>query len=391
MKRTEISIEVEPSTQVNPFGFDTSPNSHSPSRDYSTGSRLNSYLRWRDKLTQMEPRIRERFNQNILAQAAECYGVSVSAVHKLASAESYIYEFKREEGSFILRIGHSLRRNVDLIEGEVDWINYLARGGASVAKAILSKNGQLVEQIDDGAGGHFLATAFVKARGRPPTDEEMTPAFIERYGQAIGQMHRLTKAYELTNPDWKRPQWDDEIVKDMIGFLPPSEDIARHKLEALIAALRLLPQDRESYGLVHQDAHGGNYFVDKSTDEVGALTFFDFDDCAYTWFASDVAIVLFYAVTGKEDASAFARYFLPHFLRGYQRENRFAPHWFAHMPDFLKLRELELYAVIHRSFDVDNLTDPWVMRYMAGRKKRVEGDVPYVEVDWSNLSMPHAG
>ena len=60
---------------------------------------------------------------------------------------------------------------MNLISGEVDWINYLARGGASVAKAVDSEQGNLVEPIDDGQGGQFLATAFVRAPGGPPSQE----------------------------------------------------------------------------------------------------------------------------------------------------------------------------------------------------------------------------
>lgn len=329
----------------------------------------------------MEPRIRERFNSRILGEAARRYGVYADQVHKLASAESFIYEFVRNHQPFILRIAHSLRRNVDLIRGEVDWINYLDRGGASVSKAVLSVNESLVEPIDDGEGGSFLATAFVKAPGRAPSEDDESPEYFERYGREIGRMHRLTKAYEPANEAWRRPHWDDNVMQDMISFLPPSERVAQRKLEEMIAKLRLLPRKRDAYGLVHQDAHRANYFI----DDCGTFTFFDFDDCAYTWFANDVAIVLFYGVTGKEDVSAFAHLFLSHFLRGYACENRFDEQWFAQMPHFLKLRELELYAVIHRSFDVNHLTHPWVARFMERRKERIEKDVPYIDFDFATL------
>lgn len=328
----------------------------------------------------MEPRIRNQFNQYILAETAARYGVPAADVRPLESAESFIFEFVRDGQPLILRIGHSLRRNENLIQGEVDWINFLAGGGADVAPAVLSQQGALVERIADGAGEHFLATAFVKASGRPPQSADETPAFFERYGQAIGRMHRLTKAYVPTQPAW-RPHWDDPIMQDLDGFLPPSEALAQQKLQAQIEHLRQLPRVPDSYGLVHQDAHGGNFFVDAA----GALTFFDFDDCCYTWFVADIAIVLFYAAVGKDDASAFTRRFLPHFLRGYQRENSFPTEWFAQIPHFLKLRELELYALIHRSHDVNNLTHWWDIRYMAGRKARIENDVPFIESDFAGL------
>lgn len=329
----------------------------------------------------MEPRIRNRFTPEIRAAAAVRYGVDAADLHELDGAESFIFEFVRDGQPLILRIGHSLRRNPNLIRGEVDWINYLAAGGANVAKAVHSANEELVELIDDGAGGHFLATAFVKAVGGPPPWQEQTPAFIEHYGQSIGRMHRLTKRYQLPNPDWRRLAWDDPVMIDTVTFLPAAEAQTEQKFLALVEKLRQLPHDADVYGLVHQDAHLGNAFADTQ----GQLTFFDFDDCAYTWFVNDIAIVLFYVVNGRSDPSAYARYFLPHFLRGYARENRFDPQWFIHIPDFLKLRELDLYALIHRSFDVNDISDPWAARYMVGRKERIDNDVPYVDFDFAGL------
>lgn len=328
----------------------------------------------------MEPRIRNRFTKHILAQCAGRYDIPVKAVSQLESAESFIYAFEKDGQSFILRIGHSLRRTVELIQGEVEWINYLASDGAAVSPAVPSQNHQLVEVVDDGEGGHFLATAFTKAAGRPPTDSDETPAFRERYGQAIGHMHRLTKRYRPSSAAW-RPHWDDPIMQDAIGYLPPSERIAQQILEAQIELLHGLPRDPDVYGLVHQDAHGGNFFVDGD----GTLTFFDFDDCCYTWFVADLAIVLFYATIGRDDPSAYAQLFLSDFLRGYQRENVFSLDWFAQIPHFLKLRELELYALIHRSHDVDNLTHWWDIRFMAGRKERIEEETPFLGLDFANL------
>src|SRR5690606_35905389 len=98
-------------------------------------------------------------------EAARRYGVAPAAVRILNSFESFIFEFARPDGDFILRIGHSHRRNQTLIEGETEWINYLVAGGVSAAQAILSQHGNLVEPIPDGHGQDFLAVAFVKAAG----------------------------------------------------------------------------------------------------------------------------------------------------------------------------------------------------------------------------------
>ncbi len=60
--------------------------------------------------------------------------------------------------------------------------------------------------------------------------------------------------------------------------------------------------------------------------------------------------------------------------------------WLKEIPHFLKLREIDLYAIIHRSFDVDNLEDdPWVANYMRGRKEKIENDVPFIDFAFDRL------
>jgi len=120
-------------------------------------------------------------------------------------------------------------------------------------------------------------------------------------------------------------------------------------------------------------------------DEKGEITLFDFDDCTYSWFINDIAIVLFYIVMGQKDQSSFTREFMTYFLKGYCQENQIETEWLIDIPLFLKLREIDLYAVIHRSFDVENIDHPWVAMYMENRKERIENEVPFVEFDFSSL------
>jgi Ser/Thr protein kinase RdoA (MazF antagonist) len=269
-----------------------------------------------------------------------------------------------------------------LIQAEVDWINYLATGGASVARAILSAQGRLVEAIDDGHGRQFLATAFVKAQGQSPWESGWSPALYETYGQLIGRMHALSRRYQPADPTWQRPHWDDAELMDVERFLPANDTIVRQKYRELLTTLRALPRSIETYGLVHQDAHGGNFLV----DDAGCITLFDFDDCAYSWYANDIAIVLFYMITNRAEAVEVTRQFMPHFLRGYRRESRLDPIGLKEIPHFLKLREIELYAVIHRSFDVGHIDNAWCAKFMEGRKARIERDMPYVEFDFESLA-----
>lgn len=331
----------------------------------------------------MEKRIKVRFNDTILQEIMRRYAIKADSIRLLDGFESFIYEFDRGTESYILRIAHSLRRTEALICSEVDWINYLAAGGASVAKAILSENGELVETVADDHGAQFLATAFVKAPGKPVWETNgWTPELYRAYGRMLGRIHALTKQYTPSNTAWIRPQWDDPVNLDGERNLPASESGIAEKFREVVAYLRMLPQDAESYGLIHQDAHPANFFVDGS----GMITLFDFDDCVYSWFIYDIAMPLFYMNVGRDDAPVFTREFMKHFLWGYAQENPLDSKWLKELPHFLKFREIDLYAVIHRSFGSAYDEDPWCANYMKNRKERIEHDVPYIDFDFESFT-----
>lgn len=330
----------------------------------------------------MESRIRERFNQHILAGAMERYAVPEGNIRELGGFESFIYSFERGNGQYILRLSHSLRRSEELIRGEADWINYLAGNGVPVAGVVMSENGKLVEPIDDGHGGHFLATAFVKIDGRPVHEAGWSPELYRTYGKLLGRMHALTKDYQPKDPLAKRPQWEDSANTECVKHLPEQESLVRERYWAVMQQVAALPRDRDSFGLIHYDAHSSNMLVDRE----GRLCLFDFDDSLHSWFVCDIAIVLFYMTAGKETDIGSVKEFLRHFLTGYAQENQLDPKWLKEIPKFLKIREIDLYAVIHRSFDVNNITNPWVAGFMKDRKERIERDVPFLDFDFSAWS-----
>ena len=329
----------------------------------------------------MESRIKQRFNQNILNEIIKRYAVDDEKIDLLDGFESFIYQFTKDSRQYILRISHSLRRSEELIRGEVDWINYLAGGGVTVAGAVMSQNGKLVESIDDGHGGHFLATAFNKIEGRQAGEVGWSPTLYQTYGRLLGKMHALTKDYKPSDPAAKRPQWEDSANTECVTHLPDAETMVREKYWAIMDRVAALPRSRDSFGLIHYDAHSGNLLIDKD----GNICLFDFDDSLHSWFICDIAIVLFYMTVGKEQDNASVEEFLTHFLQGYAQENKLDPKWLKEIPHFLKIREIDLYAVIHRSFDVNNITDSWVAGFMKGRKEKIEQDLPFLDFDFSSL------
>lgn len=330
----------------------------------------------------MDPKIASLYNENILATARECYGIAAEKIKLLDGFESFMYEFSRLDGEYILRIGHSSRRTPDLIRGEVDWINTLANNGVTVARAVISDAGQLVELIDDGQEGQFLCTAFVKAQGAIAGKEQINETLFCNYGQLLGKMHAAAKTYIPADPAWKRFTWDDPENIILDHQLGRTEKVILEKFEKLFFHLRSLPCDPDGYGIIHQDAHLGNLFV----DEDYTITLFDFDDCVYGHFIYDIAMVLFYSsMWGRDDPTAFTRRFMPVFFEGYCEYNRLDPSWLKELPNFLKLREIDLFAAILFTMG-ENPENAWSARYMQDRRARIESDVPYITFDWESLA-----
>lgn len=331
----------------------------------------------------MEEKIRNRFNDTILAEARQRYGIAADKIEELGGFESFIYGFAKDGAQYVLRLGHSLRRSPDLIRGEVDWINHLARGGAGAAKAINSDEGNLVELIPDGQGEHFLATAFAWAKGGPVWQNGgWTEPFMLNYGRLIGKMHALTKQYSLPDDAWKRPQWDAPIMTDTTSALPQLDPAAMALNATNLAYLRSLPTPPDAFGLIHQDAHTGNLFVDENCQ----ITLFDFDDCVYGHFIYDIAMVVFYAITNQPNPVKFCSQFWPLFWQGYCEENQLDPIWLKEILPFMKLREIDLYGILSRDYP-ELSGDGWGASFMRGRREIIRAERPYIDFDFTQVKI----
>ena len=336
----------------------------------------------------MEAAIKEQFSPAILDEALARFGIDPAGVEPLDGFESFVYRVRLGGKERILRVSHSLHRGARAIAAEIDWVNYLAGDGLTVCEAVPSTNRNLVEVIESETGGdgdHFTAAVFRAAPGRKADEETWQRPIFEAMGRMMGRMHALSTRYEPGggDPDFeRRPQWDEDIP-EAEKFLPPGHESVIGKMEALIAETHSLPTSRDSFGLVHIDFHRGNFHV----DEQGGIHLFDFDDCQYSWFADDIAMALFYAVphdcSSPADLEA-AGEFLRHFLTGYREENEVDSEWLCRIPQFLKRREMDLYTVVHRSLDLEN-PDPWTASFMDRRRFKIENEVPYVDLDFSEF------
>lgn len=341
----------------------------------------------------MDKRTHALFTDAVFKEALARFGISPDSIRELGGFESFIYEYDRDGKPSILRISHSLHHPPNRTRGEMDFLNYLSQHGMAVPHPIPSRSGSLVEVIEVDAQppempepSFFSVATFDKAPGERPSKEDWTPVLFREMGRFMGRMHSLTKQYRPSRPEYRRHEWFEDEEDYAERYLPPSEARITAKFGQLVTYLKSLPRDPHSYGLVHVDFHRGNFFVHK--DPQGPhITLFDFDDCTYAHFAYDIAMALFYAVPHHCDSPAdleFARTFFRSFMEGYRLENHLDPVWLKEIPHFLKLREMNLFIIIHRSFDINHL-EPREASFMADRKERLENNVPYINIDFQSV------
>ncbi len=324
------------------------------------------------------------FTEEIQTEAALRYGLDESSLKSLDGFENMVYDAARDDRPYILRMSHSGHRTVNEVHSELAWLEFLARKGAAVCAPLRSKKDQLIEVIDiDDA--KLIAVVFEKAEGGLVRRDDWTRAMTFNRGKLIGRMHALTKKYQPVSEQVRRHRWYEERdFADFRKYLSAEDDTVAARFDELIQTLRAYPTDIDSFGLIHMDAHHGNMFFVE--DEP---TLFDFDDCAYDFFVSDIAISLFYSILmlpADQDYEAYASDFLTNFMEGYRTENSLDNRWRELIPMILKRREIILYVAIHRGFDINNL-DEWCTRYMAGRRERIENRVPVIDLDWNQFNL----
>lgn len=227
--------------------------------------------------------------KGLIHKVAEIFDLSEKDIKLLSGHEggrNKIYRCDRG----MLRVAELEDRRLEDYLAEAEFVHYLARNGAPVADVRTSIYGKFVEQIEienricyvslfEAAKGMLLADNGYRYRENAPLSE-----YFYNTGKALGKIHKLSKVY---HPVHKRSSFFEKYNMDYMDFLIGNQyaDLKRAIAEHL-DAFHEMPEDGESYGLIHFDFSDGNYHIDMET---GEITVFDFDNCMYCWYLFDLA------------------------------------------------------------------------------------------------------
>ncbi|MFD0048917.1 phosphotransferase enzyme family protein [Actinomycetes bacterium NPDC127524] len=323
---------------------------------------------------------------DILNQICEKYGVNRTYLVAINDGlQNSIFSYRKDEKEYILRISNSNRRSVEQLQSELTFIEGLAKSGLPVSKPVLSANLRLVEEINE-QNSTFFTVAFTKAKGKPinVTDSSVwNEDLFFRWGKFIGKMHNLSGRFK----GLQRPEWT-VANPDLLNLLPKiNTDIVKKRYLQLLDKLSHYQKSPDLFGLIHNDFHQGNFFFDN-----GEMTVFDFDDCAYNWFAYDLAVSFYHAYwqasSFTQDNINFSNIFWANFLRGYTSERTMTKELIEQVPIFLKIREIFLYVLFLEKWDLVHLED-WQAYTLKDLNYKIDNKIPYSYTDFQEISIQY--
>jgi len=283
---------------------------------------------------------------HLLSKAAALYPFDESTLLLIRSSifsPNDVYAFSQDGKEYILRIATHEEDHTDLTAAEMDWLSHLHREGVPVSLPLSMRDGRLVDSLRHGATHHAVC-AFEKANGVPWNRDDpavWNMAVCRDWGFTLGRLHRAAKSYCPANPLQTRPVFDGgEALHDSLWQAPAIRRIA----ETLVEALLSLPRNRDTYGLIHNDFHHTNFFVDN-----GRVRVFDFDDSLYGYFAHDVGVSLYFALRfglpdAEEKRQDAAEQILACFLEGYFTANTLDVNARKFIIDFMRYRQISDFA-----------------------------------------------
>ncbi|MFJ8065801.1 phosphotransferase enzyme family protein [Psychrobacillus sp. NPDC096426] len=277
--------------------------------------------------------------------------------------------FYMEEKEKVVRISNA-RKTKEMVLQEIDWMDYLYKQGVAVPKSDL--------HLEEEKGRVTAYFEFIKGDMLDVTNVlHWNEKTFGQWGKVLGRMHALSKRWEVE--EIHRPVWSVGNT-DVFGIRIDSSSWLRKYYDRLMQSLCAYESMPNTFGLIHNDFHQGNLIITKD----GTITTIDFDDCAYNWYAQDIAVAFYHAYwqhsSYNDNIKAFPQTFMKHFLAGYQTENLLHEDTVEQIPIFLKLREIFLYELFTQKWNENNLEE-WQKYTLLNLEEKIKNKVPYAEIN----------
>ena len=266
-----------------------------------------------------------------------------------------VYPFLWQGNMRFLRLSPATEKMEDNLKGEMDFLCYLQSRSYPAVIPVTSNSGELVITLDS-VWGKYYASVFKGIDGIPIEDTECNESIVYAYGKALGQLHMLSAEY---SPEIRKWTYRDVLLwigKTLETYHAPNKMLV--ELAEVQQALDMLPQTKDSFGLVHYDFEPDNVFWDETRQ---CCTVIDFEDGMYHFFLLDLEQALDALLENiPADRKSITK---ASFLRGYQSVKMLEPDYAEKLKLMRRFCNLYSYARLIRCIDEEYPNEPdWMVR-----------------------------
>lgn len=313
----------------------------------------------------------------ILQEISNKYPVSIERVEQITNE---IFRCVGNKKIYFARITNYKTFEEQL--EEVKWLHYLMEQGVGVAAMVRSINGEFVEV------GHFpkekLIVLFEAAKGIHLPRSKWDARVFKRLGKQIGKFHRITSQYELENEIKYIYDWNKSEEYDFLKYIPIKETAIREIALRTLRAVKEIPINRGTYGLLHADVWLENVLVDDHQE----ITFIDFQDAEKHYYLYDLVVPIYSAVEfsfpGNDNIQEYTQSIAEALFQGYLEEFSIPLEMMSTLPALFKLKEIFEYNVMHMYWDAEKLTEEEV-RILNHYRLRLENNHAPINLDYERL------
>lgn len=186
-----------------------------------------------------------------------------------------VYPFLWHGNRRFLRLSPVSEKMENNLKGELEFLCYLQSRSYPAVIPVAANSGELVVTIDS-IWGKYYASVFEGVGGKSIEDTDYNTHIVYAYGKALGQLHMLSAEY---SPEIRKWTYRDALLwikKTLEEYHAPDKMLV--ELEEVRQELDMLPQTKDSFGLVHYDFEPDNVFWDENKQ---CCTAIDFEDGMY--------------------------------------------------------------------------------------------------------------
>lgn len=305
--------------------------------------------------------------QKILEALNRKYPVEIVEVEAVTNE---MYRCMAKEGNYFARITNY--KNLDEQEEEVNYTDFLHKEGLGVPPSVVSLNGKSVEKLtlDE---REIVTVLYRSAPGVHLPRKQWNAAVFKELGRQVGRMHRFSKEYEKRHPTRYIKDWEDNEEYNFLEYIPLEETTIRKIADEVLTAVKSIPKNDSTYGLLHGDLWLGNILADENLK----LTMIDFQDCEKHFYIYDLAVPIYSAVefsyAGGASIVEYEQGLTKAIIEGYQEENELSGEMLERFPLIMKLKEMMEYSLMHMYWNKEKLTEEQV-RILNLYRMRLEQD-----------------